>query len=292
MSPIFHEAFSAEVCGMGIRFDCLDRIMLRTERNIPMHLHMIYEMHVLLNGEAQIISNENSHLLKKGEIALIPPKVYHSISNVTPQFQLVSLSFQLYPISKPKCQEEFRFHQLLTLLQKQQIHLLGPQPEIIHIIQQIRMQNTSLLAETDLINTYVMQMLIYLFRAVSPSLEMPVRTRDTTAKSAKSIEMERQKVIESYIAERYADSSILELADMLAISEQHLRRFLRDHYSMSFSQLVNSHRINVSKHLLQNTDKTISEIAEQVGFHSFQNFSVTFKKYIGCSASEFRLNGR
>jgi two-component system response regulator YesN len=57
---------------------------------------------------------------------------------------------------------------------------------------------------------------------------------------------------------------------------------------MSFSQLLNKQRVNISKKLLQNTDKYISEIWEAVGFGSAQNFAIAFKKYTGTSPSEYR----
>ena len=100
--------------------------------------------------------------------------------------------------------------------------------------------------------------------------------------------MDRWAVIEQYIASHYKTPDISELAGIIAVSEQHLRRFLRSSYNMTFSQLVNRHRINISKRLLADDTRSVYEIAEMVGYHSLQNFSVAFRKVTGQSASEYR----
>lgn len=47
-------------------------------------------------------------------------------------------------------------------------------------------------------------------------------------------------------------------------------------------------RIEKAKELIVNSDKSISEIAEQVGFKNMSYFSQYFKKSAGCSPKEFR----
>lgn len=279
----------AEIGSLGMIFEPIINVQLHTERNIAMHMHMVYEMYLLLEGKARIATDSENYELEAGEVALILPQVYHSITNVTNTFQLFSVSFQLYKVSDPKNYEEEQLQYILETLNTSRVVLLKKQPEIIRIFQVLmQAQKTQGLANSYLVNAYVTEFLIYLFRALPPTSELYSKDINKSNRQTKKIQLDRRSIIENYIAAHYADGNISELANQMALSEQHIRRFLRNYYGMSFSQLLNKHRINVSKHLLQNTDKRISEIWELVGFNSAQNFSVAFKKFVGVSASEYR----
>jgi YesN/AraC family two-component response regulator len=56
----------------------------------------------------------------------------------------------------------------------------------------------------------------------------------------------------------------------------------------SLIDYTNAKRVRIaSKMLLNNPNTSISEIAMQVGFNNMSNFNRAFRKYIGCTPSEF-----
>lgn len=293
MKVPFYYKSSAVVQGVGIMFDSLLSPIITTEPVDVMHLHMVYEMYVLTEGSAEVSTDTQTIRLNKGEIALVSPQVYHSIHRISDEVQLFSLGFQLFQTEDPKDPKSQIFHTLLTYLEQQSLVALGAVREIFWILEQIRQQDLSQLGAADLVNSYAAMILIYLFRSLSVSHQHTLPVFDAVPdQSPRSIDMDRWAAIEQYIASNYISPNISDLADIMAISEQHLRRFLQSSYAMTFSQLVNHHRINISKRLLSNSELSVYEIAEMVGFRSFQNFSVSFKKITGLSASEYRAQSR
>lgn len=59
---------------------------------------------------------------------------------------------------------------------------------------------------------------------------------------------------------------------------------------MSFTDYLNSTRIDKSKYLLSNSDKSLLDIGVLVGFNSQSYFTAQFKKYTGISPRKFREN--
>jgi len=288
MSSLQEEYITADACGVSISLYPPYNLEIRTERNVAAHLHKLYELHILLDGEAKITTPQKNYRLRKGEVALIPPRVYHSIKNISSQFQLISLGFQLYPSHEPPKPEQAQFQNILESTERAYPLLLGKQPELIQIIQQFQNYDKSQLGASALLHSQLIQFLVYLFRGLPLERDTSSTSFSKMSQTTKYIETERCRRIEAYISEHYTDADMSKLAGQLSITENHLRRILRSYYGESFTQLVNNHRVNVSKYYLQNTNKTISEISEMVGFQTFQNFSVWFRRCTSQSPSEYR----
>lgn len=57
---------------------------------------------------------------------------------------------------------------------------------------------------------------------------------------------------------------------------------------MNFTEYVKNYRIEISKKLLKDTNKNISEIAYETGFADARYFSKQFKKTVGIKPTEYR----
>ena len=280
---------TAEIGCMGIMIEPMRSAHPYFERNTAMHMHMTYELHLLYDGDAHITTENGVYDLHAGEIALIPPHVYHAIHNVTQRFQLISISVQLYKLAGQNHAEEKHIHSLLNALSRAPVILLGSQTEMLRLVHLlISIQKDQSLGNEHLMTAYATEFLVHLLRALpdSPGEAIPPVKRGNRLASA--VLLERKGVIEQYIADHYLSPSLAELAAMLSLSEQHIRRFLHDNYHMSFSQLLNNHRVNVSKHLLQNTQHSITEIWQLSGFSTPQNFSLAFRRHTGMTATSYR----
>lgn len=78
-----------------------------------------------------------------------------------------------------------------------------------------------------------------------------------------------------------------DIAKQLALSPRTFNRRLLDEGS-SFRQLYNDCRCNIGKDLLRNSNLTISQVSEQLGFSDEANFSRFFKNQTGLSPRTFR----
>ena len=82
--------------------------------------------------------------------------------------------------------------------------------------------------------------------------------------------------------------SMDELADLCHISPTHFRRLFSSQIGVSPLHFLHELRITQSCRLLRATNKTIAEIATQVGYSSLCCFNQHFRRIMGCTPSEWR----
>ena len=81
---------------------------------------------------------------------------------------------------------------------------------------------------------------------------------------------------------------LLDVADQVYVSQWHLSKLLNKHTGKTFSDILNSTRIDKAKELLKDPSLRIYDVAEIVGFQDLAHFSRVFKKIEGMSANEYR----
>lgn len=106
-----------------------------------------------------------------------------------------------------------------------------------------------------------------------------------SGRSGKQIEL-----VQKYIEEHFASKELClaQTADNLNISISHLSRLFKDSTGENFANFVETIRIEKAKHLLKETDLSINEIADQVGYSSPNSFARAFKRINTITASEYR----
>ncbi len=93
----------------------------------------------------------------------------------------------------------------------------------------------------------------------------------------------------NYIDEHFSDSeiSLSVVAEKLYTSDSYLSRVFKEEVGMTFTEYLTLKRIERAKQLLEFTDMTMNEIAENIGL-SLQSFMRVFKKYEQMSPGQFR----
>lgn len=81
---------------------------------------------------------------------------------------------------------------------------------------------------------------------------------------------------------------VAEYASALCITPNYLNRLVRAHTRHSAMDWIEISRLNLAKLLLKQNRFQISEIAEAVGIDDQSYFTRFFKKYEGCTPSQFR----
>ncbi len=76
-------------------------------------------------------------------------------------------------------------------------------------------------------------------------------------------------------------------ADKCNLSVGYFSHIFKETMGMSPTEYINMIRINKAKEYLENTDYSISQIAEYVGFSSQNYFCRIFKKYVGVSPGKY-----
>ena len=114
-------------------------------------------------------------------------------------------------------------------------------------------------------------------------------TRDATDKKSRARDLERTKIILSYIDKNYKEAiSITDIASYCGFSESHFMRFFKNTMGVSFVTYLNDFRLNIAARLLSTSDENILSIAENCGFFNLSYFNRSFKKKFGVTPGEYR----
>ena len=81
---------------------------------------------------------------------------------------------------------------------------------------------------------------------------------------------------------------INEIADAFGYSPKYLSHLFSEIRGVSLKQFILAQKIETASFYLTDTDRTITEIASEVGFSDMHNFSRTFKKVTGLTPSAYR----
>lgn len=85
--------------------------------------------------------------------------------------------------------------------------------------------------------------------------------------------------------------TLQKLAEKLSIPAQHLSQVINERRGQSFSDFINTYRVEAAKKKLLDPKMqhyTVLAIAEDVGFNSKSSFNAVFKKHTNMTPSEFR----
>ena len=95
--------------------------------------------------------------------------------------------------------------------------------------------------------------------------------------------------IRDYIAYNLEyDMSICDISNMFHYNNVYIGRLFKKETGFTIKEYINHERINYAKELLIKTDDSVIEISLKSGFNNVTYFNRIFKKYIGCTPSEFR----
>ncbi len=81
--------------------------------------------------------------------------------------------------------------------------------------------------------------------------------------------------------------SVQEIADSLYLHPYYLNRIFKKYTDSSISQYIISERMKMAATLLSDGHLSANSVSEEVGYKSYSNFNLTFKKYYGCTPSKY-----
>lgn len=234
-----------------------------TDISCPTHSHFSLEIVIVLEGEFLVELDGTNYALKKHQAIIIMPFEMHKfvtenrsrvlILNCTPSFFLEYKRFL----------ENKRLENPVVSI---------PEGELSFILR-----HTASIEPKDTIEiNCVFYALFSLFWKNSPVVE---------AKTPK--QLFRRAIL--YINDHYQEQITLkQLADDLHVNYVYLSRVFNRDAHVSFTEFLNSFRVENAIRLLKNTDMSASEIAYECGWGSIRSFNKAFKEILGCTPTDFR----
>jgi len=242
------------------------------------HRHPWFEFNYVSDGCLHTTLEQAEFPTYPGAFFLVPPGVFHSNRNKSGArddgFCLRWLLESRQP-EIPGQEQAGRFKPLLSTLSVKNAYSVSNKRIDLLI--------------ADMVNQKELLALQLAFARLIVALQ-GLRNEETTVKKN---EYSREEVLVRqamlYLAEYYSSQiSVHELAHSLNISYRQLARVFKKITGITIIEKLNDIRINQAKQLLNDTDKTVKEIAQLVGFENEYYFSNTFSKYTYSSPSEFR----
>ena len=99
----------------------------------------------------------------------------------------------------------------------------------------------------------------------------------------------RLRPVIEYIAEHYCEKIYIErLSDMITVSPDYFTKMFKDSIGKTPIEYINGLRVNEAMRQLSDTEKSMAEIAEGIGFCNPNYFHKIFKQYMDMSPLSYR----
>lgn len=239
------------------------------------HFHDDYEVYFLSKGSCQFYINEKVYLLNGGSLAFVDGDEMHRAFSTNNE----SLARTVVRIKKTRLQKEFKelakpflTGGALTL----DFHQQKEMEKLIGMIQKECKECAFLYHES------IKSLVTKLFIDLSRLYNNPCQAENYHS-SVVILD------VINYINAHYNDKITLEgISKSCHISISHLTRLFKASTGYTVTEYINSLRIKKAAELINNTNLSISEIAQATGFPSFSYFGKTFFKHYGISPLKYR----
>ena len=249
------------------------------------HCHDHYELYYLFSGERYYLLEDRIYRILQGDLVFIPPNMVHQTAEGgTGTHERVVVYFT-EPFLSDVCPDQQQRRDLLGCFSHEvkAMRVAGPRQACVEDLlrRMLREERSdrpySLLYQKALL----MQLLIFTVRNRHDQKEQYFRPESPLHR--------RVHKIVGYIHRNCHLSLSLEtIAREFYISPYYLSRVFKQVTGLRLVEYINSVRVREAQELLRNSDLTVSQIAETVGYGSQTHFGRSFKRVTGMTAVQYR----
>lgn len=257
-----------------------------------LHSHTFFEIILVKNGIcSNAICGQTIHL-EAGDICVIAPGVEHAIFTDSDSAQLTNIlvrtstfatTFQSL-MSDRDVLSIFFYHALFS--KSKSSYLIFKTDKDSNIQSFLHFIET----EADADERYKNRMLNVLFQTLIIAMLRRHDGHVVFPPSPDKIDSSEFMEMIAYIQIHYADLSLPMLSEHCGYSERHTSRLIRNYTGMSFSVFIRTIKLRHAADYLANSNLSISEVFDVVGYSDMSSFHRAFKKTYGMTPAEYRLN--
>jgi AraC-like DNA-binding protein/mannose-6-phosphate isomerase-like protein (cupin superfamily) len=249
-----------------------------------LHWHYDYELVVVLEGDLQIFTSPTIYHLRAGDIILLNSKVIHGMKGTEDGNLCLFIQF-----SPSFFEGVIRHEQVFYFYLNSAGETLPPKLPYRHFVTaSVRIglcgRQSSLAAELRthaLLQTMAADLVEY---TEYDTRSIRISCEDHLGETISEISM--------FIDNNLQDEKLHEhILRTFGRTEKTLYRILKDATGLSLKELIDIARVEKSKQLLQETDKSIIVISDECGFSNEATFYRVFKKETKRTPHQFRLKG-
>ena len=260
-----------------------------TPRSTPYyyHQHLYFEFHYVEKGIAEFLCQEKPLQLQDGQLLIIPPGIYHSVTHQSAEITKISLSVS---IAMPKVGSSETALQFYHSLPRDRAMILTARHADLRE-DLLRLRQLAEDAHPNYLSREKIRALANIF--LIDLYELLVDRDNPSFLAEQTPPLSPEYVLDTHFASRFVShSSSRDLAEQLHISPRQLHRTIKKKYNMNYREKSKETRVEVATNLLHNSDKSISQIAELLGYSRSANFSCFIKNATGKTPSQIRKEGK
>ena len=258
------------------------------DTEFPNHWHSAMEIIMPVKDTYEVNLHEKTYLLREGDIMLIPPLDYHSISipKKSKKGQRIIILFEPVIFSN--------FHELSVYIHKFRcLNLITPEemPDIHESAKNIILKCRDEHHKNDIyknivIYTKIIEFFILLLRHHTIKDFNKLYSEQYGKRQDFIVKLD--KVLE-YVNKNISNVITLDAAaDVANLSKYHFERLFKAYMNMTFTSYIKLKRINYSEKMLMDPGMAIMDVALNSGFNSISAFNRVFREIKKCTPSEFK----
>jgi AraC-like DNA-binding protein len=263
------------------------------EQDMPIHYHSDFsELVIVLNGTATHVVDSEEYFIKKGDVFVINDNTSHGYKS-TEDFKICNIMYNSEHLHKVCADlKKYSGYQALFVIEpffakehkfKSRLKLtIEDYEKVKELISNMisEYQNKSEGYQT-LVYSNFMGMTVFLSRKYEA---ISLKENDNVMNIAKAA---------SYIENHFQEQIVIkDLANKAKFSVRHFNRIFKENYKITPIDYILRLRIQYACSLLKKSTINIYDIAYQSGFNDSNYFTRQFKKIIGCSPKDYRLDIR
>ena len=239
------------------------------------HTHNHTELFFIVSGKGQFLIQDEVFPVDVNNLVIINPNVLHTEASLNAQ-PLEYIVLGISGIELATSENSNGQFCILDHFESMEISSC-----LRNILREMELKNTGY---QDICQAYMEILIIRLMRSTALAVQ----------EEAPAVSGNRQCAeVRRYIDLHFKEALTLDLlSDEAHMNKYYLSHSFKKEYGVSPINYLISRRINESKYLLAETDLSMSQIAQLLGFSSLSYFSQTFRKTQGMSPMEFRQSSK
>ena len=230
------------------------------------HLHKEIEMIYVKEGEAIAHADKNCYRITEGDLFITFPNQIHYYENS------IAGKYGLFIISQDAF---FCF--------KNKFKMFIPDCNVINVHRESDINEyikKAVNSDGEYRDTIISGYMNLIMAEIIEQLELKPRMQSNKTSL---------RDILAFCAEHYSEDITLEyVAENLHLSKYYISRLLNRQIDLSFSDYINTLRVNAACGLLEETDKKIADISEDVGFGTIRSFNRAFLRVTNMTPVQYR----
>ncbi|MGI6279974.1 MAG: AraC family transcriptional regulator, partial [Acutalibacteraceae bacterium] len=230
------------------------------------HFHKDIEIVFVKDGQSFCFADRKKELIKNGDLFIsFPNQIHYYEGSKIGEYLLVILSPDILFNLKDTMYEHIPKQNFLY-----NVSSIEPVKLMFKALEE--KSDYSMTIQAGLLNQAMAMLLPYF------GLKPRLKTNNTTL----------QEVLNYCSKYYYTELTLDDVAEALHVSKFHISHLLNSKLGIGFTSYLNTLRINNACDLLEDTDKKIADISEDVGFGSIRSFNRAFMQAMNMTPMQYR----